>query len=517
MDWDKIDGIEHLSWAEPSFIQVLLSRFALRKTTAECVLTVEFAETEKAITQRITRERIQDAIPDFANKAAKYEAVFDKALLERSIGNVIHEDTDFRFRYASGGTLPILLMDGQEFYCLFSRDVLPLGWNIANGGCDSFAELIDPTITIGRELSEELIIIALFGNRDYVYRSAEGRAIERPEFEIAREQWNSFFGRMDFRSLKRFEVDVDWIDGPDRLCATLVSADGFPLLTNPRTRCFVNITASDFSIEVDKIARIPVEGNALLLDGEISNHKILGRPIGLFEVNKTNDKLLSGETEFYPDRLYFFGNPQPEDKDALLNVVFKQHLPRLIKAGIRNEKHLPWLQEQNTRIFNMCPITARMIRRYIGFKDDVLRAQPTTFTLFISHSSKDSAFVDKLCLSLGKAGITHFRSPDSMKPGDDVLETLFRAIGESNKLLVVVSENSLDSWWVRNEVNEAVRLEAERKRAILVPIRIDEYLFRSTRAWARLIGSRQVLDFSNWEDCCLYDKALQLLHDALRT
>lgn len=516
MDWNNIEGVETLFWAEPSFIQVLLSRFALHKTSRECILTVEFDENEKTITHRMTKERIRDAIPNFASKEERYKGIFDSILLGRSVGSFAHDDTEFRFRYASGGVLPVLLVDGQEYYCLFFRDVFPVGWNIANGGCDSVTELLDPTITIERELREELIVLALLGNRDYVYRSADGRAIERPEFEIARELWNSFFKRMDFRRLRPFDVEIDWIDGPDRLSTTLLSKEGVPLVTNPTTHCFVNVTAQDFSIELDKIARIQVEPKVLLLDGEIIEYKLLGRPIGLFEVQKTEEKLLAGDTEFYPEIVYYFGNPRPANREVMLDMVGNRYIPRLIKERIRDERHLSRLK-QCDNMFSMCPITNRMIRRYAAYKADLELAETVKPTVFISHSSKDANLVRMLRSDLEKAGFTCFVAPDFLKGGDHVLQAIFDAIDGSDKFLLIVSENSSDSRWVQNEVEEAVRLENVQGRDILVPIQTDDSENTSKLAWIKLAKSRQLVDFRRWRDAVSYQEALERLLEALHS
>jgi hypothetical protein len=516
MDWNSIDGVEDLLLAEPSFIQVLLSKFALYKTASECVLTIEFDQRERTITHRITKERIRNSIPDFRSRVERYQTLFDSILLQRTIGNIEYKDPGFCFRYASGGVLPVLLMGEKEYYCLFFRDVFPIGWNIANGGCDSVTELLDPALTIERELREELIILALLGNRDYVYRSADGRTIDRPEFEIARELWNSYFKRMDFRGLKRSDIEVDWIDGPDQLSTTLLAEDNLPLIANPTTRCFVNITALDFSIEVDKVARIPVEPNALLLDGEISNYKLLGRPIGLFEVHQTEQKLLAGETEFYPASVYFFGTSRPGHRENLLDLVFSRHIPRLIKEGIRDEEHLANLKQYD-EIFTMCPITNRMIRRYATHKTDLILADTTKPSVFVSYSSKETDLVQRIYTDLEKEGVACFMAPDCLKGGENILRAIFDAIGGADKFLLVSSVSTLASKWVATEFEEAVRLESEQKRDILLPINTDDAVYESDCAIAKLIRSRQMVDFRNWRDVHSYRASLEKLRDALST
>ena len=523
MDLTYIEGINHLRWAEPAFIQVLLPKFDLHKTPTECTLTIEFKENEKTITRRITKEKIKNAIPQYEDKVAKYQKLFDSILLERSIGTLRHDDPDFPFRFASGGTLPILLINDQEYYCLFFRDVFPLGWNIANGGCDSLTELLDPGITIGRELSEELIILGLFGNKDYIYRSSEGKIIERPEFEMARQLWNLIFTRMDFRRLKPAEIDIDWIEGPDRVSTTLVSNDGLPILTNPITRCFVNITALDFSIEVDKVARIPIENNVLLLDGEITDHKILGRPIGLFEVNKTEAKLQAGETEFFPDLVYYLGNPRPGGREEMLDVVFEKHIPRLIQEGIREKEHLPWLKKMRPHLFRLCPITTRMIRRHATYKLETRQAQTSGFSVFVSYSTQDQEFVTRLYHDLQRNRVNCWYAPEELKGGEKLYDQIDSAIKIYDKLLLVLSEHSINSEWVKSEMRRCRRAEKKEGKRKLFPIRLVD--MPTLEDWdcfdpdygkdlAVEVREYYIPDFSNWKDHDAYKIAFdRLLRD----
>ena len=515
MKWDDIKGVEPLNLAEPAFIQVLLPGFKLNKFPSGCTLNIEFGEKDYAITHRLTKERIRRKIHNFKRKKNKYQFQFDEILLNKSIGSISFNDPGFRFRYASGGTLPILQMNDKEYFCLFFRDVFPVGWNIANGGCDSLTELLDPTITIYRELREELIILGLKKNTDYIFRAPDGDLIENPDFEMARELWNAKFPSKNLRNLNINNVDVEWIEGPDRISTIFTSKGKIPVITNSTTSCFINITTDDFSIEIDKIAKIPVEKDVILLDGEISNHKILGRPIGLFEVEKTINALNKNKVNFYPDIIYYFGNPSKGGKAEIEKIVLRKHVPRLIEECNRRKDHLEKVRNCRTR-YELCPITFKMISRYASLQVEENQARADQKKVFISHATKDLDFVDKLRNDLETNGFACFIAPESLKAGDDILEGLFSGISGTEKFLIILSKHSIMSNWVHREFNEALRLEDKIKRKFIVPIRLDDEPFKASPKWIDFLKMRQIDDFKKWDQNKYYRDAFKKLLSALK-
>ena len=82
---------------------------------------------------------------------------------------------------------------------------------------------------------------------------------------------------------------------------------------------------------------------------------------------------------------------------------------------------------------------------------------------------------------------------------------------------MVLSSASIVSSWVEDEVETA--LEQERasleRRTVLVPIKIDDAVEETSRAWARTIKRmRHIGDFTHWNDDNAYQKALtRLLRD----
>jgi hypothetical protein len=137
------DGAYSLREAQNSLLQVLLTEFDLSRDGHELILTVSFQESDTAIRSREAKRHVKQEMPGYTDKAAGIQDRIDSVVF-RGGSRYLHDDPDFAFRYASGGTLPIVELDAIDYYCLFYRDVFPVGWNIANGACDSLPELLNP-------------------------------------------------------------------------------------------------------------------------------------------------------------------------------------------------------------------------------------------------------------------------------------------------------------------------------------------------------------------------------------
>lgn len=78
-------------------------------------------------------------------------------------------------------------------------------------------------------------------------------------------------------------------------------------------------------------------------------------------------------------------------------------------------------------------------------------------------------------------------------------------------------EHSIASKWVQTEVETAIEREHRENRTVLFPIRLDDAVMNTKRAWAADIRrTRHIGDFSNWKDHDLYRKAFERLMRDLR-
>jgi hypothetical protein len=92
---------------------------------------------------------------------------------------------------------------------------------------------------------------------------------------------------------------------------------------------------------------------------------------------------------------------------------------------------------------------------------------------FISHSTKDKPFVRRLAADLVASGIKVWLDEQNMLVGDSVPEKIAQGLAESDFFLIVVSENSVKSEWVKRELNSAIVHEIERRKVTVLPIKLN--------------------------------------------
>jgi hypothetical protein len=142
-----------------------------------------------------------------------------------------------------------------------------------------------------------------------------------------------------------------------------------------------------------------------------------------------------------------------------------------------------------------------------------LRRRPVKYhSCFISYSSKDQRFADRIYAALQKKGVRCWFAPADLKIGDPFRQRIDESIRFHDKLLLILSQNSANSSWVQDEVEAAFEREQRENRLILAPIRIDDAVMNLDRAWvASIRRTRQIGDFSKWRHVASYQAAFQRL------
>jgi hypothetical protein len=88
---------------------------------------------------------------------------------------------------------------------------------------------------------------------------------------------------------------------------------------------------------------------------------------------------------------------------------------------------------------------------------------------------------------------------------------------DRDKVLLVLSEASIASDWVEDEVTKGFAEERERGGTVLFPVRLDDAVFATKEAWAlKLRDNRNIGDFRRWKDHDDYQKALERVLRDLR-
>jgi uncharacterized protein YjbI with pentapeptide repeats len=134
------------------------------------------------------------------------------------------------------------------------------------------------------------------------------------------------------------------------------------------------------------------------------------------------------------------------------------------------------------------------------------------YSCFISYSSKDDAFAQHLHADLQHQGVRCWFAPEDLKIGDKFRMRIDESIRVYDKLMVVLSENSIRSRWVEEEVEAGFEKEDQQKKLVLFPIRLDDALMVTDQAWAAsLRRTRHIGDFRAWKDHDQYQKSFERL------
>jgi hypothetical protein len=152
----------------------------------------------------------------------------------------------------------------------------------------------------------------------------------------------------------------------------------------------------------------------------------------------------------------------------------------------------------------------------IAYLPTILGAmQPIQFySCFISYSSKDTPFAERLHADLQAKGVRCWYAPHDLKIGDRFRLRIDESIRVHDKLLLVLSEGSVASQEVENEVEAAMDREKAQGETVLFPIRLDDAVMRSP-GWPALVRrTRHIGDFTRWKDHDAYQVAFdRLLRD----
>ncbi|MCG8489298.1 MAG: toll/interleukin-1 receptor domain-containing protein [Candidatus Thiodiazotropha sp.] len=153
--------------------------------------------------------------------------------------------------------------------------------------------------------------------------------------------------------------------------------------------------------------------------------------------------------------------------------------------------------------------------RGIGLPDNIIKQYTTTKTeeyedCFISYSSADEEFVTRFYNDLQAAGVRCWFAPEDLGLGAKIRTTLHDAIESTSRFIVVLSENSIRSEWVEDEVERALEIERKINTVLLLPIRIDDSVMSCGAGWASSLQRiRNIADFTRWPEPAHYNKSME--------
>jgi hypothetical protein len=166
---------------------------------------------------------------------------------------------------------------------------------------------------------------------------------------------------------------------------------------------------------------------------------------------------------------------------------------------------------------------------FITYMHSLTGAAFEFYSCFISYSTKDQEFADRLYADLQAKGVRCWFAPHdiqavaggkSQEGGKKVHEQIDEAIRLYDKLLLILSDASMNSKWVKTEIANARAREEQQKRQMLFPITLVP--FEVIKAWklfdadigtdsAGEIREYFIPDFSKWKDHDSYRRAFERL------
>lgn len=162
---------------------------------------------------------------------------------------------------------------------------------------------------------------------------------------------------------------------------------------------------------------------------------------------------------------------------------------------------------------------------FIAFIPSLLGAQEAIqfYSCFISYSTRDEEFARRLYSRMRDEKLRVWFAPEDAQGGKKLYEQIERAIQLHDRLLIVLSEKSLQSKWVMTEIRRARKVELKENRRKLFPIRLVDY--ETLQAWecfdadtgedlATEVRQYFIPDFSNWKEHDAFEEAFgRLLRD----
>jgi hypothetical protein len=126
--------------------------------------------------------------------------------------------------------------------------------------------------------------------------------------------------------------------------------------------------------------------------------------------------------------------------------------------------------------------------------------------IFLSHSARDKIFVRRIADSLSFYGIPIFFDEREIKVGDNIPEKIYDGLERATHVIYVLSKNSIQSEWVKEELSVAKMKQMDKKGCHILPVLIDDVSPPSS------ISHIKYADFKNWK---LKESYIQSLKELL--
>jgi uncharacterized protein YjbI with pentapeptide repeats len=146
---------------------------------------------------------------------------------------------------------------------------------------------------------------------------------------------------------------------------------------------------------------------------------------------------------------------------------------------------------------------------FIDYLPSLLNQAIQHYSCFISYSTHDEEFAKRLHSDLQDKGVRCWFAPHDLRIGKKILDAVDAAIRLRDRVLLILSERSINSEWVEDEVTAGFEEERKRKEEVLFPIRLDDAVMETGEAWAAKLRARLIGDFRQWKNHDAYQQSFQ--------
>ena len=128
--------------------------------------------------------------------------------------------------------------------------------------------------------------------------------------------------------------------------------------------------------------------------------------------------------------------------------------------------------------------------------------------IFISYNTADRSFARKLTTDLRNYGHNVWIDESEINIGDPIIEKIREALDKIDYIIVILSKASINSEWVKKEIDIAFAREIEEKRVMILPIIIEHHI-----KLPGFLKGKRYGDFSREDN---YEEKLELLLRSLK-
>jgi TIR domain-containing protein len=93
--------------------------------------------------------------------------------------------------------------------------------------------------------------------------------------------------------------------------------------------------------------------------------------------------------------------------------------------------------------------------------------------IFVSYSHQDSKFADRLVKDLDNLGVSTFYAKLKIKVGDSIVEKINIGLSSHDILLVILSNSSVNSDWVKKELNSSLMRQLSQQSIRVFPVLLE--------------------------------------------